>query len=115
MSLFHPKNGSSSDTLITLPNRIDTYSGVYINDEISDSNYRNEEGLSHQNSSEIIDHEYDDSGMNLDHTEEEVDVTYINYTNETSIISMNDDVNVFYKYYSHFLSSNNQEDVSTGT
>ena len=32
--------------------------------------------------------------MNLDNTEEEVDVTYIHYTHKTNSISMNDDVNV---------------------
>ena len=43
-----------------------------------------------------------------------MDVTYIHSTNETNIISINDDVNVFHKYYAPLLSSNRQEDVSTG-
>ena len=54
----------------------------------------NEVNSSHQISSEIIEHACDDSSMDLYHTEEEVDVTYINYTNETNKISMNDDANV---------------------
>ena len=46
--------------------------------------------------------------MNLDNTEEEVGVTYINFTNETNIISMNSDVSVFHKYYAPLLLSNKQ-------
>ena len=53
--------------------------------------------------------------MKLDNTEEKVDVTNIHSTNETNIISMNDDVNIFHKYYTPFLFRNKQEYLSTGT
>ena len=44
------------------------------------------------------------SGINLVNTEEEVDFTCINYTNETNDISMNDDekfsINIMHYFYS---------------
>ena len=42
--------------------------------------------------------------MSLDHTEEEVDVTYIYPKNEMNKISMNDDINAFHKLHATFLS-----------
>ena len=53
--------------------------------------------------------------MDLEYTKEEVHVLYINSTNKTNNISINDDANVFLKYYARFLSPNNKKYVSTGT
>ena len=44
-----------------------------------------------------------------------MDITYIHSTNETNNIPMNDDANVFHRYYEPLLSSNSIEDMSTGT
>ena len=44
-----------------------------------------------------------------------MDVTYINSINATNDVSMNDYDNSIYKYYATFLSSNNHEDVSSGS
>ena len=44
-----------------------------------------------------------------------MDFTCINSTNETNDISKNDDDKIFHKYYAPFLSSNNHEDVSSGS
>ena len=41
-------------------------------------------------------------------------IIYIHDTNETNNVSMNDYVNVFHKYNSHLISSNNKGDLSTG-
>ena len=41
--------------------------------------------------------------MSLYNTEEEFDVTYIHSTNEKNNISMNDEENVFHKYYAPLL------------
>ena len=40
--------------------------------------------------------------MNLDNTEEEVDVTCINYKNELKNVCINDDSNYSHKYYAPF-------------
>ena len=58
-----------------------TESIVSINDKRTDQNHMSEEILSHQSSSEIIDHAYDESGINLVNTEEEADFTCINCIN----------------------------------
>ena len=44
-----------------------------------------------------------------------MDVTSIHYINATNEISMNYDDNYIHKYYAPFLSSNNHEDVSSGS
>ena len=54
-------------------------------------------------------HKYDDSSINVDNIEEEVDVIYIHYTNETNIIFIKYGVNLLHKYYMTFLLSNTQE------
>ena len=60
-----------------------------------------------------IDHSCDESGMDLDITEEEVYVTYIHSTNAKNNISMNYDANVSHKYYAHLLSSNKNQSLSS--
>ena len=42
-----------------------------------------------------------------------MDVTHIDYTNETNVIPIDHDFNVVCKYYAPFLSSKDQWDVST--
>ena len=69
-----------------------------------DKTYINEQISSHHNPAEVIDHTCDDNGNNLLNTEEETDVTSINYINATNDISMIDDGNVIHKYYAPFLS-----------
>ena len=44
-----------------------------------------------------------------------MDVTSIQYINGTNDISMNDDETFIHKYYSPFLPSENNEDVSSGS
>ena len=80
-----------------------------------DDNNKSEEISSHQNSEELIDYTCDDNGMNLLNTYEEADVTSIHSINATNDISMNDDYNFIHKYYAPFLSSNNHEDISSGS
>ena len=70
---------------------MDTEASVSINDERTDQNHISEEISSHENSTEIFDHACGDSGINLVNTEEEVDITCINSSNETNAISKNDD------------------------
>ena len=72
-------------------------SSVCINNKIPFFNDINEENSSHKISLEIIDHVCDGIGMDLDHIEKEVNVTYIHSTNETNQISINDDANVLHK------------------
>ena len=52
--------------------------------------------------------------INLLNTEEEADITYIQYINGTNDISINYDGNCIHKYYAPFLSSKNHEDISSG-
>ena len=67
-----------------------------------DDNNASEEIASHQNSTGVIDHTCDDNVINLLNTEEEADVTSIQYINETNDISMNYDENVIHRYYVPF-------------
>ena len=85
------QNDSSLNTLINLKKVTYTEPSVSINDEKTDQNHISEEISSHQNPAEIIDHAYDGSGINLENTEKEVDLTCIRYTNKTNDISKNDD------------------------
>ena len=98
------KDGISSNKLITFPKTIDPESSVCINERISVSNYINEDNSSHQSSSELNNYACYDSAINTDNTEGEVDITLIDLKNETKIISMNDNINIIYKYYAPFLS-----------
>ena len=50
------ENGSSSNTLLTFPNRIDPDSSVFINDEIPVSRDINEDNYTHKSSSGVIGH-----------------------------------------------------------
>ena len=50
----------------------------------------------------MIDHTCDDNGINLLNTEEEADVTAIQYINVTNYIYMNDDGHFIHKYYTPF-------------
>ena len=61
--MFTPK--FHLDKVITLQKETDTESSTRINDEIMDDNNTSEEISSHQNSAEVIDHKYDDNGINL--------------------------------------------------
>ena len=63
----------------------------------------------------MIAHRCDENGINLLNTEEEADVTSIQYINGTNNISMNDDKKCIYKYYAPFLPSKNNEYVSSGS
>ena len=70
---------------------------------------------SNRNSAEIIDHTcYDNENISVN-TEEEVDVTCINYINETNKISTSDDDNYIHKYYALFLLSKIHKYASSGT
>ena len=69
----------------------------------------------HHNSAWVTDHACDDSGINLINTEEEVYFTCIHYRNETNDRNNNNDDNILHKYYAPFLSSKDQEDISTVT
>ena len=80
----------------------DADSSASINDEILDDNNTSEEISPHQNSAEVIDHTCDDNGINLFNTEEEADLTSINFINATNYVSMNGDDNFIYKYYAPF-------------
>ena len=74
------------------------------------------EEISYNHNSEgLIDHTCDYNRMFLLNTEEEACVTSIHSINATNDISMNDDDNFIHKYYAPFLSSNNHEDVSSGS
>ena len=91
----------------------DTDSITSINDKINDDNNTSEEISSHKNSAELIDHTCDDNGINLLNTEEESNITSIQSINGNNYISMNDDENFIHKYYTPFLPSNKNEDVSS--
>ena len=80
-------NFSSSNKIINLPKIIDTESIFCLNRQIAVLNDINEDNSYHKISSEITDHACDDIGLNLDNTEEEVNVTCIHSTNETNNIS----------------------------
>ena len=80
----------SSNKLVTLQTETDTDPSTSINDEITDDNNTSEEISYHQNSSEVIDHTYDENGINFLNTEEEAGFTSIHYINTTTGISMND-------------------------
>ena len=105
----------SLNKFVTLQKATDTQSGTSINDEITDDNKTSEEISCHQNSAEVMDHTCGNNGNNALNIEEESDVTSINYINETTGISMNDDNNYMHKYYAPFLSSKNDGDVSPGS
>ena len=47
--------------------------------------------------------------MNYDNPKGDVDITYINSTNNTTCISKNHDVNVFHNFYEPLLSFTNRE------
>ena len=68
-----------------------------------------------KNSSEVIDHTCDQNGNNLFNTEGVVYFSSIHSINATNYISMNDDEKFIYKYFAPFLSSNNREDLSSGS
>ena len=106
---------SSFNTLINLQKETHTESIISINYEILDGNNISEEISYHHHSEEVIDHTCDDNGKNLLNTEEEADVTSIHYVNTTNDTSMNDYDNFIHKYYASFLSSKNNEDVSSGS
>ena len=80
-----------------------------------DDNNTSEEISCHQNPAEVIDNTCDDNEINLLNTEEEADVTSINYVNANNYISGNNEDNFIHKYYIPFLPSNNHEDVSYGS
>ena len=63
----------------------------------------------------MISHTCDGNGINLLNTKEEADVTSIQYIIETNDISMNDNETFIHKHYAPFLTSNNNEDVSSGS
>ena len=86
------QNDSSLNTLINLQKVMDKEPNVSINYEKTDQNHIGEDISSHQNPAEIIDHAYDDSGINLVNTEDEVHFTCIRYKNKTNDISKNYDV-----------------------
>ena len=76
-----------------------------------DDNTSSEEIASHNNSTVLIDHTRDDNGINLLNTEEESDVTSIQYISGTNGISINEDENFIHKYYVPFLPAKNNEDA----
>ena len=67
-----------------------------------DENNTSAELSSHQNLLEVIDHTYDETGINLLNTEEESYVTSIHSINATNNISMYYDDNFIHKYYAPF-------------
>ena len=73
---------------------IDTESSTSINEENMDDNNASEELASHQNSTGVIDHTYDDNVINLLNTEEEADVTSIQSINRSNDTSMHNDENL---------------------
>ena len=60
-------------------------------------------------------HTCDENVNNAINIGEEEDFTYIHYINATNDLYMNDDYNCMHKYYAPFLSSNNHEDLSSGS
>ena len=92
-----------------------TESSTSTNDEIIDDKNTSEEISSHKNSAKVIDHTYDDNGINILNTEEEADFTPIHYINSNNDISMNYEDNFIHKCYAPFLSSNNHEYVYSGS
>ena len=93
----------------------DIDSSASIIDEIMDKNNIGEAISSDKNSSEIIDHTYDDNGINSVNIEEEYNVTFIISINAINDISMNYGENYMHKYYAPFLSSKNHADIFSGT
>ena len=67
-----------------------------------DDNTSSEEIEYHNNSTGVIDHTFDGNWINLLNTEEEVDVTSIQYINGTNEIYMNADEKVSIKIMHHF-------------
>ena len=96
------QNGSSLNTLINLQQVIHKDSIVTINDERTYQNNFSEEISSHTNPADIIDHECDDSVINLINIEEEVCFTCIHSTNETNDIYNKYDYNISKKYSNPF-------------
>ena len=93
----------------------DAESSTSTNDEITYDKNTSEEIPCHQNSADLIDHTCADTRNNLLNIEEELDVTFIHYINESTDIYMNEDDNFIHKYYASFLSSKNHEYVSSGS
>ena len=73
-----------------------------ISQENMDDNNPSENIASNKNSTVVIDHKYDENGINLLNTEEEADVTYIQYINGTNGISTSDDKNFRSKGVTNF-------------
>ena len=93
----------SLNELITFQKESDTESSNIINEENMDDKNAGEELASHQNSTGVIDHKFDENGINELNSEEQADVTSFQSINETNEISMNDDENLIHKYYAPFL------------
>ena len=62
-----------------------------------------------------MDHTWDGNGNNVLNIEKEAGFISIHSINATNEISMNNDDNYMYKYYAPFLSSKNNEYVSSGS
>ena len=80
-----------------------------------DDNNTSVELACYQSLTGVIAHTYNDNVINLLNTEEEEDVTSIQYINGTNDISINDDEIFIHKYYAPFLPSQNNYDVSSGS
>ena len=69
----------------------------------------------HQNSTKLMDHTCNDNANNVLNIEEKAYVTSIHSINANNDISINDDDSYIHNYYAPFLSSNNHEDLSSGS